>query len=152
MGDKMTIQSMEIVGERLSRLRSVLESAKLPAADIELPGRTFFEFTLNGTTVGWGGYEMHGADGLLRSLVIEQAARYKGIGASVLKLIEAKAAEKGVTRLHLLTTGASGFFAHLGYEIHQRGSEPSSISQTEQFKGLCPNSACYMSKSLPLAG
>lgn len=148
MDGEITIQATETVGERSNRLRSVLESAGLPAADIELPGRTFFEFTLSGTTVGWGGYETHGADGLLRSLVVERASRSKGIGASVLKLIEANAAEKGITRLHLLTTSASGFFEHLGYEMHQRGSEPSLISQTEQFKGLCPGSACYMSKSL----
>ncbi|MDB6050474.1 MAG: ultraviolet light resistance protein [Pseudomonas sp.] len=58
MESETTIQATETVGEQLERLRSALESADLPAVDIELSGRTFFEFTLNGMTVGWGGFEM----------------------------------------------------------------------------------------------
>ncbi|MGX1126961.1 GNAT family N-acetyltransferase [Pseudomonas defluvii] len=107
----MTILATEIVGKQLERLRTALESADLPADDIELPGRTFFEFTLNGTTVGWGGFETYEADGLLRSIIVDPAYRSKGVGVSLLQLIELKAAELGVTRLHLLTTNASGFLS-----------------------------------------
>ncbi|EPL10682.1 hypothetical protein QOU62_31545 [Pseudomonas aeruginosa] len=72
------------------------------------------------------------------------------MGVAVLQLIEMIAAEQGITRLHLLTTTASGFFESSGFEVRERGSEPELISHTEQFKGLCPGSACYMSKTLPL--
>ncbi len=144
----MTIQAIETTGERLSCLRSALLAANLPADDIELPGRTFFEFEEDGATVGWGGFELHGTDGLLRSVVVEPSFRSKGIGSSLLTLIEHLAAERGATRLHLLTTSASRFFEQQGYQLQPRGTEPTLIAQTEQFKHLCPGSASYLCKTV----
>lgn len=144
----MTIQAIPVAQGQWPRLRDALKSSNLPSDDIELPGRTFFEFQQDGLTVGWGGFEKHGADGLLRSLVVETTLRSKGIGVAALQLIERIASEHGIDRLHLLTTTAPGFFQRSGYEVYERGSEPVLISKTEQFKGLCPGSACYMSKVL----
>ncbi|WP_339490423.1 GNAT family N-acetyltransferase [Pseudomonas rhizophila] len=107
-----------------------------PSDDIDLPNRTFFEFTRDGETVGWGGFETHGADGLLRSLVVEPAYRSKGVGAEVLRVIEAIAAKQGIARFHLLTTTASGFFEQQGYALNQRGSAPPLISQTGRSGGF----------------
>ncbi|WP_225931463.1 arsenic resistance N-acetyltransferase ArsN2 [Pseudomonas salmasensis] len=139
-----------IAGGQWQRFRDALKSADLPSDDIDLPGRTFFEFTLDSETVAWGGFETHGTDGLLRSVVVVSTYRSKGVGVAVLRIIEAIAAEQGISRLHLLTTTAPGFFEQQGYAVHQRGSEPARISQTEQFRKLCPGSACYMCKALPL--
>lgn len=148
MGNEMMIQAKEIAGGQGQRFRDALKSADLPADDIDLPGRTFFEFSRDGETVGWGGFETHGTDGLLHSMVVEPAYRSKGVGAEVLRVIEAIAAEQGIARFHLLTTTASGFFEQQGYAVNQRDSAPPLISQTEQFRGLCPGSACYMCKAL----
>lgn len=148
MGREMMIQATQIAGEQWQRFRAALESADLPADDIDLPGRTFFEFTQNSETVAWGGFETHGTDGLLRSLVVMSTYRSKGVGVEVLRVIEAIAAEQGIARFHLLTTTASGFFEPQGYAVNQRGSAPPLISQTKQFRGLCPGSACYMCKAL----
>jgi N-acetylglutamate synthase-like GNAT family acetyltransferase len=60
----------------------------------------------------------------------------EGVGVAVLRVIEAKAAEQGIARFHLLTTTASGFFEQQGYAVNQRGSAPPLISQTEQFRGF----------------
>ncbi|GLK90766.1 arsenic resistance N-acetyltransferase ArsN2 [Pseudomonas turukhanskensis] len=144
----MTIQAIPVDHGQWPRFRDALKSTNLPLDDIELPGRTFFEFQRDGQTVGWGGFENYGADGLLLSLVVETAHRSKGMGVATLQLIEVIAAEQGITRLHLLPTTASGFFERFGYEVRERGSEPKLISQTEQFKGLCLGSARYMSKVL----
>lgn len=148
MESEMLIQATRIAGEQWQRFRAALKSADLPADDIDLPGRTFFEFTRDGRSVGWGGFETHGTDGLLRSMIVEPAYRSKGVGVAVLRVIEAIAAEQGVARFHLLTTTASGFFEQQGYAVNQRSSAPPLISQTEQFRGLCPGSACYMCKAL----
>lgn len=148
MGKEMMIQATEIAGGQWQRFRDALKSADLPGDGIDLPGRTFFEFTQDSETVAWGGFETHGTDGLLRSLVVVSTYRSKGIGVTVLKIIEAKAAEQGIARFHLLTTTASGFFEQQGYAVNQRGSAPPLISQTEQFRGLYPGSACYMCKAL----
>lgn len=64
MEGKMMIQAKEIAGGQWQRFRDALKSADLPADDIDLPGRTFFEFTLDSETVAWGGFETHGTDGL----------------------------------------------------------------------------------------
>lgn len=148
MDSDVTIRATKITGEQWQRFRDALKSADLPADDIDLPGRTFFEFTLDSETVAWGGFETHGTDGLLRSLNVVPTQRSKGVGVTVLRVIEAKAAEQGIARFHLLTTTASGFFEQQGYTVNQRGSAPPLISQTEQFRGLCPGSACYMCKVL----
>ena len=148
MGKEMMIQATEIAGGQWQRFRDALKSADLLGDGIDLPGRTFFEFTQDSETVAWGGFETHGTDGLLRSLVVVSTYRSKGIGVTVLKIIEAKAAEQGIARFHLLTTTASGFFEQQGYAVNQRVSAPPLISQTEQFRGLCPGSACYMCKAL----
>lgn len=148
MGREMMIQATEIAGGQWQRFRDALKSADLPAVDIDLQGRTFFEFTLDSETVAWGGFETYGTDGLLRSLVVVSTYRSKGVGVAVLRVIEAIAAEQGIARFHLLTTTASGFFEQQGYAVNQRDSAPPLIFQTEQFRGLCPGSACYMCKAL----
>lgn len=51
------IQATEIAGEQWQRFRDALKSADLPGDDIDLPGRTFFEFTQDSETVAWGGFE-----------------------------------------------------------------------------------------------
>lgn len=145
---EMMIQATEIAGGQWQRFRDALKSADLPSDDIDLPGRTFFEFTLDSETVAWGGFETHGTDGLLRSLVVVSTYRSKGVGIAVLRVIEVIAAEQGIARFHLLTTTASSFFEQQGYAVNQRVSAPPLISQTEQFMGLCPGSACYMCKAL----
>lgn len=81
-------QPTRISGEHWHRFRAALRFADLTADNVELSGRTFFEFTLGGKKVGWGGFEMHGADGLLRPLVIAPAYRSKGLGVAVLQVIE----------------------------------------------------------------
>ena len=148
MSKEMRIQAKEIAGGQWQRFRDALKSADLPADDIDLPGRTFFEFTLDSETVAWGGFETHGTDALLRSLVVVSTHRSKGVGVAALRAIEAIAAEQGLARFHLLTTTASGFFEQQGYAVNQRGSAPLLISQTEQFRRLCPGSAWYMCKAL----
>ena len=80
-----------------------------------------------------------------RSVDIQiEGGRYRGASG-----IEAIAAGQGIARFHLLTTTASDFFEQQGYAVNQRGSAPPLISQTEQFRGLCPGSAFYMCKALP---
>ena len=44
---EMMIQATEIAGGQWQRFRDALKSADLPSDVIDLPGRTFFEFTLD---------------------------------------------------------------------------------------------------------
>lgn len=98
--------------------------------------------------VGIGGIEVHGTDGLLRSVVVEEAARGAGIGRALCDAIEARASAQGIKRLYLLTTTAETFFLELGYAEIERNDVPALIRETRQFSELCPSTADCLSKSL----
>ncbi|MCI3911813.1 MULTISPECIES: GNAT family N-acetyltransferase [Pseudomonas syringae group] len=128
MGKEMVIQATEIGEGQRQRFRDALKSADLPADDIDLPGRTFYEFRQDSETVAWGGFETHGTDGLLRSLVVVSTCRSKDVGVAVLRVMEAIAADKGIARFHLLTTTASGFFERQGSGLCSKSTRLSATS------------------------
>src|SRR5690349_6667113 len=82
--------------EQLEPLREALVRARLPVDDLDHPGRCFFTFSLQGIDMAFGGIEGEGADRLLRSLVVLDGHRGRGIGAAVLATLEAFAKREGV--------------------------------------------------------
>lgn len=132
----------------LEPMREALILAGLPVDDLTHSGRRFFSFSQQGIDVGFGGIEGDGPDRLLRSLVVLEGLRGRGIGAALLDALEAFAKNEGVERLHLLTDSAPAFFTAHGYQARDRSLAPASISATAQFKTLCPASAIYLSKCL----
>lgn len=66
----------------------------------------------------------------------------------MLVALEDFAKNQGVERLHLLTASAARFFVAQGYQPRDRSLAPMSISETAQFRSLCPASAAYLSKCL----
>jgi amino-acid N-acetyltransferase len=87
-------------------------------------------------------------DLLLRSLVVAENARGKGLGSTLIDHAEQYAASKGVRSIYLLTTTAEALFERLGYERIERSNAPPSIERTREFAGLCPASSAFMSKQL----
>ncbi len=134
--------------EQLEPLREALVRARLPVNDLDYPGRCFFMFSLQGIDMAFGGIEGEGADRLLRSLVVLDGHRGRGIGATVLATLEVFAKREGVVRLHLLTDTATAFFVRQGYRVRDRSLAPALISATAQFRTLCPATAAYLSKRL----
>ena len=55
---------------------------------------------------------------------------------------------QGVERVWLLTTTAGPFFERLGFAVADRGSAPSAIAATPQFRGVCPGTATFMCRHL----
>ncbi len=132
----------------LGPVRDLLRAAGLPASDVA-PGRQ--EFVLareDGRLVGSVGIEVHGRDGLLRSLAVAADLRGRGLGGSLHGRALALAASRGVRTLHLLTVGAERFFAARGYDRVARESVPETLRETPEFKGLCPKSAVCMRREL----
>ncbi|WP_093425588.1 MULTISPECIES: arsenic resistance N-acetyltransferase ArsN2 [unclassified Pseudomonas] len=142
------MQMFKIEANGLSQLREALSQAALPFDDVSDPGRQFFRFEIDGEWIAYGGLEGSDQDMLLRSLVVCNLQRGKGLGRAVLSELEQYAASQGALRLHLLTQSATGFFTANGYEAFDRDEAPVAISQTVQFKHLCPASATYLRKSL----
>lgn len=131
-----------------SYVETLLEANGLPSRDVrEKPG--CFYVGRHGTDrVGVGGVEVHGTDGLLRSLVVERSVRGEGFGAAICDRLETTARTDGVETLYLLTTTASAFFGNRGYAEIDRSAAPGVIRETTEFADLCPASAVPMRKRL----
>ncbi|HXW25716.1 MAG TPA: arsenic resistance N-acetyltransferase ArsN2 [Xanthobacteraceae bacterium] len=135
-------------GERAA-LVAALAKAKLPTADVEAPGRLFWQYeNKDEVPVGFGGLEVRGEDALLRSLVTLPSVRNRGVGTAMVAALEFEARLHGCRSLWLITTTAADFFDRLGYARCDRAVVPPAIRETSQFSTLCPASADVLMKRL----
>ena len=136
--------------ETLGYVEDLLMRNDLPAEDVrENPG-AFYLARTGDERVGAGGIEQYGADGLLRSVVVEEHARGEGVGTELCVALEATAREGGVERLFLLTTTAAGFFADRGYAEIEREAAPERVRDTAPRTRSClepaPAPLCALSR------
>jgi len=128
---------------------TLLDSAGLPTGGL---GGDTAPITLvaaeGGHVVGAAVVERYADDGLLRSVVVASPQRDGGIGQRLFAAAEAAAANAGVRSLYLLTEGAIGFFAGLGYRGVDRRAVPGLLQKSEEFAVLCPIDAAVMMKQL----
>ena len=122
-------------------LRDALIAADLPIEDLNEGGRRFFRLDLHGRTVGYGGFEPHGAYALVRSVVVLPEARGKGLGRAIAEEVMAKAKAERCTEAFLLTTTAADFFDHLGFKQMDRAYAPKEILATRQAATICSTAA-----------
>jgi amino-acid N-acetyltransferase len=128
---------------------ALLQTQELPVSDItDEHLEHFFLVGSDCSPSGLVGLEIYGADALLRSLVVGENARSKGLGSALVKHAEQYAGSKNVRSIYLLTTTAEAFFRRLGYERTYRSQAPSAIERTREFASLCPASSVFMVKSL----
>jgi amino-acid N-acetyltransferase len=128
-------------------IASMLRAADLPYEDIAPHLGHFFVARKGGVVVGAVGLEVHGPDGLLRSLGVAPAYRGHGLGDELVRRLERAAAEWGVAQLWLLTTTAEAFFARRGFRVTPRTAVPTEIAATHEFKSLCPSTAICMTRA-----
>lgn len=105
----------------------------------------------DGELVGVAGVEVHGDQGLLRSVAVSPAVQGRGIGATLAHDRLAWAATAGLVGVHLLTTTASPYFARLGFVVVERDTLPASIRASVEFTKACPQTAVAMSL-VPVTG
>ena len=128
---------------------ALLEAAQLPTADLS-DGHLdhFFYLGPPAAPTGLVGCEIHGSDGLLRSLVVTPVNRGAGTGSALVEHVEAYARKQGVRAMYLLTTTAEEFFARRGYSSVDRDQVPDSIRSTAEYSEICPASSAIMVKHL----
>jgi len=135
--------------EDWSAVQNLLLASGLPVDDLgaeKLDGFLIAEHDNN--TVGLIGLENFGTVGLLRSLVVEKSARSTGLGGKLVGSLESAAEASGIAELWLLTIDAERFFQRHNFEIVDRAAAPDEIRQTDEFSGLCPDTAHLMRKAL----
>lgn len=128
-------------------IRQLLADANLPVDDF-VPEHLAFVARDDGQPVAAIGCERLGNTWLLRSLVVAESQRSRGLGAQLIAALEADAKEQDVGAIWLLTTDADRFFEALGYQRREREEAPEVIRGTSEFSDLCPASAVVMSRSL----
>lgn len=132
----------------LGYVERLLAENELPNADVRSKPGCFYVGRADEEPIGVGGLERYGAEGLVRSLVVEESHRNRGWGTALCDALEAEAEAAGVETLYLLTTTAAEFFADRGFEVIERTDAPPSIRGTDEFEELCPESATCMRKRL----
>ncbi len=125
-------------------VKALLERSRLPTEGVEEMGPNLIAAIEGGNVVGASGLEVYGTDGLLRSVVVADERRGRGLGRRlVLRAIDI-AVQRGLKDLYLLTEGAAEYFAVLGFTRIDRADVAGEVLQSAEFSHLCPTSAVAM--------
>lgn len=128
---------------------TLLQDSALPVEGVAAQVDGFLVAEHEGALLGLVGLERYGDAALLRSLVVHERARGTGLGAQLVRAIEAAAARDGARTLVLLTTTAAAWFPRFGFAATTREAVPESVTASVEFQGVCPASATVMQKALP---
>jgi N-acetylglutamate synthase-like GNAT family acetyltransferase len=129
-------------------LKAALVKVGLPTEGIDAHDRLFWRFETDDLTpVGFGGLEIHGEHGLLRSVITLPPVRGHGIGGRMVAMLEAEALARGCRTLWLITANGVAYFGGFGYGASDRHNIPDAIRATQQFADP-PAGATVMCKAL----
>jgi len=136
----------------LGGVRALLDEAGLPTDGVEeqFAGR-YAVAESEGWVIAAEGMEVHGNYGLLRSAVVDEAWRGRGIGEALTRDRLAWARERGLAAVYLLTSTAESYWPKFGFEVVDRSSAPAPIQASREFASICPSSATTMRLALASA-
>ena len=75
---------------------------------------------------------VHGEDGLLRSVAVDEDYRGQGLAASLVEAAMQRARRLNLRAVYLLTTGARDYFARRGFADCPRDDAPAAAPQEEK--------------------
>lgn len=130
-------------------VRALLAAAGLPLDGV---GEAFTHGVVaieDGAVVGAAAIERYGTDGLLRSVVVDEAHRGAGVGTALVTAAESLAADLRIRDLYLLTETAIDWFPRLGYVVRDRSTAPAAIAGSVEFTVSCVGTGVLMDRRLP---
>jgi amino-acid N-acetyltransferase len=98
----------------------------------------------DGRVVGVAGLEVHGEDGLLRSVAVDADYRGQGLAASLVEAAMERAKRLSLRAVYLLTTTARDYFARRGFADCPREEAPAGIRESWEYRSGCPSTAAFM--------
>ena len=133
----------------LESVRELAASCELPTAGLsdQFPAAHVVA-RRGGAVIGSAALEVHGEDGLLRSIAVAPAERGTGLGVALTADRIVRARELGLTAIYLLTTTAADFYARFGFRPWPRGDVPDAIARSSEFASICPSSATCLRLTL----
>jgi amino-acid N-acetyltransferase len=127
----------------------LLGRAELTEQDVaERWGHYFVVREDDGRVVGVAGLEIHGEDGLLRSVAVDEDYRGQGLAASLVEAAMARAKLVNLRSVYLLTTTARDYFARHGFSDCPRDEAPAAIRESWEFRSGCPSTAAFMKRTV----
>lgn len=132
------------ITEDFTLIQQLLMVSNLPFSDIDPANQHFMIAEYDGEMIGCVGFEAYGQDGLFRSLAVNPDYRNLGIGKLLTDKMMELARGRGILKFYLLTTTAEAFFTKHGWNVTDRDHVPVAISNTTEFKSICPSTATTM--------
>jgi N-acetylglutamate synthase-like GNAT family acetyltransferase len=132
----------------LPALEALLRSVDLPTAGVAESVESFVLAEADGRLVGAAGLEVHGRDGLLRSVAVDPSLRGRGLGARLTERVLRGARAAGLRRVYLLTTTAEDYFPRHGFRRIARAEASADVQESVEFREACPASAAVMALDL----
>jgi amino-acid N-acetyltransferase len=102
----------------------------------------------DGRVVGVAGLEVHGEDGLLRSVAVDAEYRGQGLAASLVETAVERAGRLKLRAVYLLTTSARDYFARRSFADCRREEAPAAIRESWEFRTGCPSTAAFMKRPI----
>lgn len=122
----------------------LLESEALPTVGVQEALRHFVVAETGAGIVGVAGLEVHGTDGVLRSVAVDGRFRGRGLGRRMTERVLHAARHDGLRQVYLLTTTAEGYFPRLGFRRIEREEASPAVQRSVEFREACPDSAVTM--------
>lgn len=104
----------------------------------------FFVAAADGRLVGVAGLEIHGRDGVLRSVAVDPVVRGAGLGGRLTAAVLEAAQKAALRRVYLLTTTAEDYFPRHGFRRIARQDASPEMQESVEFREACPASAVAM--------
>ena len=148
----MTLHAAPARPHDLRGALDLLGRAQLTQQDVsERWGHYFVVREDDGRVIGVAGLELHGEDGLLRSVAVDDDYRGQGLASSLVEAVLARAARVGLRSVYLLTTSARDYFAKRGFSDCDRAEAPPLVRESWEFRAGCPSTAAFMKRAVAQA-
>jgi amino-acid N-acetyltransferase len=131
----------DLGAEDRAAVHALLRSHKLPLAGFDDAHVRALVAKDGPAVVGSAAVELHGPDGLLRSVAVADDYRGRSLGAQLTIAAIALAREQQLSALYLLTETAAAFFPKFGFVPVSREDIPDRVKQSVEFTSACPAGA-----------
>ncbi|HEX9186210.1 MAG TPA: arsenic resistance N-acetyltransferase ArsN2 [Vicinamibacteria bacterium] len=143
----MTLRAEPARPHDLRGALDLLGRSELTERDVaESWGHYFVVREDDGRVVGVAGLELHGEDGLLRSVAVDPDYRGLGLAASLVDAAMERAQRVKLRAVYLLTTTARDYFARRGFADCSREEAPAGIRESWEYRSGCPSTAAFMKR------
>jgi amino-acid N-acetyltransferase len=140
-----TVTVVPAVEDDAPAVLQLLRGCGLPLQGVrEGLARDYVVARMGHSITGVCGLEVHGTDGLLRSMAVGPAWRGRGIAEVLLEATLNRARRLGLHDVYLLTTTARDYFARRGFTDCARAGAPPDIQGSWEFQTGCPTSSACM--------